>query len=310
MKKLCVIGSLNMDLVAVAERFPRPGETLVGSDFGAYPGGKGANQAVALGRLGADVRMTGKVGDDPYGRQYLQILKENGVQASGVGFESGIFTGTAVIEVDKTGENHIIVVPGANGRVDRSFIRNKLEYMLECDIFLLQLEIPMETTMFIVDVLRERSKVIIMDPAPARPLSDETIRKLDFITPNETELAVLTDCMIDTEDALVEAGNSLLARGAGAVIIKAGKKGAYLITPRESVHVPGFTVNAVDTTAAGDSFNAGFAFALARGMPLKECVRFGNGVGALSTTAKGAQGAMPGLEEVESFLADFVSGGV
>ncbi len=303
MKKLCVIGSLNMDLVASVDRFPKPGETIIGREFGTYPGGKGANQAVAAGRLGADVRMVGKVGDDLYGRQYLQILKENGVDAEGVEVEPGISSGVAVIEVDGTGENHIVIISGANGKVDRKYIDRKLEYLMECDIFLFQLEIPLDTVMYAMKLLKSEGKVVIFDPAPASRLPDDIFPLVDYITPNETELQVITGVNVAEENDIRKAANQLLEKGAGVVVAKVGKNGAYIAERNGFTHIPGFIVPVVDTTAAGDSFNAGLAFALSGGKTLMESVRFANAVGALSTTAKGAQGAMPHLREVEELIS-------
>ncbi len=302
MKKICVVGSLNMDLVVTVDRFPQPGETITGREFATYPGGKGGNQAVALGRLGADVLMIGKLGNDLFGEQYLVNLKENSIVLDGVKVEEGVSSGIAVIEVDSTGENHIVIVPGANGKVDRAFIEGNWPLMEQRDIFLFQLEIPIDTVLYAMEKLKKAGKTIILDPAPARILPDEIFLNVDYITPNETEMETLTGIRIKDVDDLKEAGHWLIKKGVKNVIAKAGKKGAYLITSDDFVHVPGFSVKAVDTTAAGDSFNAGFAFALAQGKEIIESIRFANAVGAISTTAKGAQSAMPSLKQVEAFI--------
>ncbi|MDI6617811.1 MAG: ribokinase [Clostridiales bacterium] len=302
MKKICVIGSLNMDLVASVERFPEPGETITGKSFNTFPGGKGANQAVAAGRLGADVSMVGKVGDDLYGDMYLKVLKENNVKSHGVGIENGISTGIAVIEVESTSENNIVIIPGANGKVDVSFIDSKWDVICNCDIFLFQLEIPIDTVLYTLKKLKQFGKTTILDPAPARALPEEIFEYIDYITPNETEIEILTKMKIDSEAALKNAAGMLLKRGVKTVIAKMGKKGACIISNEMFEHIPGFRVDAVDTTAAGDSFNAGFAYALSNGNSLKDCVRFANAVGALSTTAMGAQGAMPSIDAVKMFL--------
>lgn len=302
MKKICVIGSLNMDLVASMERFPQPGETLTGKQFGVFPGGKGANQAVAAGRLQADVRMIGKVGDDVFGERIIANLKENGINAEGLGVAAGLSSGVAVIEVDGSGENHIVIIPGANGGMDRSFLDQRLEFMLECDIFLLQLEIPIETVAYVVKKLKEHGKTIILDPAPARSLPAEIFENIDYITPNETEIAILSNRPVQNETDIAAAALELLNRGVGQVILKAGKRGAFIIRPEETVHIPGFKVTVVDTTGAGDSFNAGLAVSLAQGLGLAESVRFANAVGALATTAQGAQIAMPRYEQVTALI--------
>jgi ribokinase len=304
MKKICVIGSLNMDLVTKVENFPKPGETIVGESFKAFPGGKGANQAIALGRLGADVFLIGKVGEDIYGTEYLEVLKNNNVGQSGIHIEKGISSGVAVIQVNEKGENNIVVIPGANGKVDVKYIESKWSILEEADIFLFQLEIPMITVIDTMKKLKAKGKTIILDPAPATKLPEEIFKYIDYITPNETEIETLVGKSIKNEDDLKESAQILLDKGVKAVIAKLGSKGAAIIKKDECINISGFKVNAVDTTAAGDSFNAGFAFALAEEKDLEECVRFGNAVGAISTTALGAQEAMPTYNVVMSFIHD------
>lgn len=304
MKKLCIIGSLNMDLVTKVENFPKPGETIVGESFKTFPGGKGANQAVALGRLGAEVFMIGKVGEDIYGTEYLEVLKNNNVNQSGIHIEKGISSGVALIQVSNKGENNIIVISGANGQVDTKYIESKWSKIEEADIFLFQLEIPMITVIDTMKKLKAKGKTIILDPAPATKLPEEIFKYIDYITPNETEIETLVGKNIDNEEELKESAQILLDKGVKAVIAKLGSKGAAIIKKDEYISIPGFKVNAVDTTAAGDSFNAGFAFALSEGKDLKECVKFGNAVGAISTTALGAQEAMPSYESVMSFIVN------
>jgi ribokinase len=304
MKKLCVIGSINMDIVAIADKLPNLGETVIGNEFMTCPGGKGANQAVAASRLCADVRMVGKVGDDMYGSQYIDILSKNGVKHDSVFIEKETSTGIAVIEVDKNGQNHIIIISGANGKVDTAFIENQKEKILEGDIFLFQLEIPLDAVIYAMRLVKEKRGIVILDPAPARELPEQIYKYIDFITPNETEIETLTGIKISNEKDLKEAAQYLLSKGIKNIIAKAGKKGAYIINDLNFKHIPTFDVKAVDTTAAGDSFNAGFAFALSQGKSIEECVRFANAVGALSTTAKGAQSAMPTLKQVKKILAE------
>ncbi len=313
MKRLCVIGSINFDLVVKVEAFPKAGETVTGRDFATLPGGKGANQAVAIGRLGGDVMMAGKVGDDPYGARYMENFRKNGVLVDGVVSEAGVPTGIALIEVDGQGENRIVIVPGANGRVDERFIDGIWGLLEGRDIFLLQLEIPPETVLYAARRLKKAGKTIILDPAPARPLPDELLLSIDYITPNESELQTLTGLRFDQGHTLEEAVDLLVEKGVKTVIAKAGRDGAYIGTCEDDrlkiAHIPAFKVEAVDTTAAGDSFNAGFAYALAEGREIHDAVRFANAVGALSTTAFGAQGAMPGLEETLEFIGRHGSNG-
>lgn len=304
MKKICVIGSLNMDLVTKVSYFPKSGETILGKSFQTFPGGKGANQAVALGRLGADVIMVGKVGEDIYGEKYLEVLRNNNVRQDAVEIEKEVSSGIAVIQVNDSGENNIIVVPGANGKVDTQYIESKWDIIRQADIFLFQLEIPLLTVTDVMKKLKKLGKVIILDPAPASKLPDDIFKYIDFITPNETEIETLTSRNIKNEDDLKEAGKILFDKGVKVVIAKLGSKGASIIKKDEYISIPGFKVSAVDTTAAGDSFNAGFAFALSEEKSLKDCVEFGNAVGAISTTALGAQEAMPTYEIVNEFIKD------
>jgi ribokinase len=302
MKKIAVIGSLNMDLVATAERFPNPGETLIGKEFRTFPGGKGANQAVAVGRLQADVAMVGMIGDDLYGKQDLLNLEENGVNHQAVGIAPGTSSGIALIEVDGSGENQIVIIPGANYAVDWQFIDEQTEFLSGYDIFLFQLEIPLDTVIHAIKKLKEQGKIVIIDPAPARVLPDEIYPYFDYLTPNETEIGLLAQQKAESPEEMLAAANVLIAKGVGAILLKVGKDGAYIINAAGTVHVPGYEVKAVDTTGAGDSFNAGFAVALSRGGDLYENVRFANAVGALATTAQGAQSAMPDWKQVQSLL--------
>ena len=221
----------------------------------------------------------------------------------------GVNNGTTVIEVAQdTGDNRIIYFPGANLLVDRAQIDADFERLIKCDVFLMQLEIPLETVAYAAKRLHDAGKTVILDPAPAVPLPRELLASLHYITPNETELALLTGLETGSREQLVAAGKRLNQMGAEAVIAKAGADGAYFIRGDELIHAPGFRVNAVDTTAAGDSFNAGFAAGLCRGMQVREALHFANAVAALSTLGFGAQGAMPAYEDVVSFIDSYQKG--
>jgi len=303
MKKCAVIGSINMDMVIGVPRLSQPGETLTGRNFETVPGGKGANQAVALARLGADVRMAGLVGDDAFGGKYLEHFKANGVNVSAVGVEKGCSTGVADILVHQDGENFIVIVPGANGKCDIEWLDRTMPLVEDCDIFLLQLEIPLETVIEAIKRLRAAGKTIILDPAPAVSLPEEVLSQVDILTPNETELRIITPAL--PEDAATEERIRYLIGDSDRMVIhKHGDEGAYIATRDSITHVPGFKVKAVDTTAAGDTFNAGLAAGLALGMTIEEAVRLGNGAGALSVTAFGAQDGMPSMERVKAFMAE------
>lgn len=302
MKKCAVIGSINMDMVLSVSRFPAAGETLTGGNFQTVPGGKGANQAVALGRLGATVRMAGRVGDDAFGRRYLDHFRQNGVDVRAVDAVAGTATGVADILVNAAGENCIVIAPGANGLCDLEWLDRALEATADCEIFLLQLEIPLDTVAEAVRRLRKMGKTILLDPAPAVPLPEDVLSAVDFLTPNETELKAVTSGL--PEDAGIEERVRHLVGGSGRVVVhKRGADGAYIGTRDGIEHVPGFSVRAVDTTAAGDTFNAGLAAGLAMGWPLRDAVRLANAAGALAVTAYGAQEGMPSLEQAQALMA-------
>lgn len=303
MKKICVIGSLNVDLTIRMERFHLPGETIAGTSFDTYTGGKGGNQAVAAAKLGAQVLMVGKLGDDANGAFYRNTLEQSGVITTFVETVPQTPSGVALIEVDGKGENRIVIVPGANALVDKAQIDRLLPSLLAYDIFLMQLEIPLETVCYAARVLREAGKCVILDPAPVVPLPESLLGDVDYITPNMIELSLLTG--IDgTRKNEEEMAKVLLQRGARAVVAKLGDQGCLYVDAEGVSRIGGFTVPVVDTTAAGDSFNAALAVALAKGWDIKQSLRFANAAGALSTTAAGAQSAMPCQVEVEAMLAD------
>lgn len=304
MKRMCVLGSFNIDIMSQVDRFPKTGETITVNTFDLQVGGgKGANQAVALGRLGADVMMVGKLGDRFYGPEYLDVLKRNGVSCEAVAVVPGAFPGAAFVAVDGNRDNVLYIYPGTNALVDADWLDKNWHGISACGVFLLQLEIPMETNQHLLRRLAERKRVVILDPAPAKPLPDDLLTGVDFLTPNEVELGMLTGMTVVSEEDFRTACDMLLKKGARTVIAKAGKRGAYVADGSQFTLVPGFRVDAVDPTAAGDSFNAGFALALNEGRDVISSVRFGNAVAALSTTAFGAQSAMPDRKRVDAFLA-------
>ncbi|WP_299029181.1 ribokinase [uncultured Thermanaerothrix sp.] len=294
-----VLGSVNMDFVVEVERLPSPGETMPGLSFARYPGGKGANQAVAAARLGARVSFFGKVGGDTFGEELLRTLHENKVNVEAVEREPSSPSGIAFISVAQGGENTIIYVPGANAHVNPSYVDRVLAKLLAAEILLLQLEIPLPTIAYLLKRLPRDRPVVILDPAPALPQKgfNLPLTRVDIITPNRGELFALTG-----EKDVERAGKALLSRGVGRVICKAGKEGAFLIEGSSFRHFPGFCVDPVDTTAAGDAFNGGLAVALAEGKPLEEAIIWANAAGALATTRKGAQPSLPQRKEVEALL--------
>lgn len=299
--KLCaVIGSINMDISVATPRVPEAGETLTGDSLHISPGGKGANQAVALAKLGVPVRMAGRVGDDAFGQDYMRHFTSCGVDTRAVETAAGESTGAASIMVSGDGENRIVVVPGANLGCDESWLARTLEPIMDCDIFLLQLEIPLNTVTACAQALRRAGKTVILDPAPAVPLSGELLSSVDFVTPNETELRILTGEM--DEGAGMEERVRALSRFGCQVIHKRGADGAFIGTGDGIVHMPGHRVKVVDTTAAGDTFNAGFAAGMAMGWSVEDSVRLANAAGALAVTAFGAQGGMPGMDAARRLM--------
>jgi ribokinase len=306
MKKCVVIGSINMDMVATVDRFPEPGETRTGIDFKQVPGGKGANQAVALGRLGVDTAMAGCVGDDASGDVYMENFQVNGVDTANVRRIADCATGTAVIEVDATGENHIIIVPGANGKCDLKWLDQAFDGVMDGDIFLLQLEIPHETVFEAVKRLHAAGKIVILDPAPASAIPDDVLACVDIITPNETELATLTREIVADMLGRME---YLRGKGVRTVIAKSGADGAWVLDDAGATHVAGFKVRAADTTAAGDTFNAGLARGVALNWNIRRAMTYANAAAAISVTAPGAQGGMPTPEMVEKFIENNIKQG-
>jgi ribokinase len=302
MKNLWVIGSINIDLVAETPRFVEPGETLTGLSYSEFTGGKGANQAVALARLGTRPMMVGQIGDDTWGQRYRHVFQREGVDDRSVRAVPGLSTGIALIEVVSSGENRIIIIPGANGAVEPVLIDQILPRVEEGDIALLQLEIPIDTVFHAIRGLKRRKATVILDPAPARALPNEILPLIDYLTPNESEARLLAGTVSKGDDAGLIAAKSLLRKGSGCIILKAGSRGSWVVSADRSLHVQPYPVCAIDTTAAGDSFNAGLAFALAQDKPIEEAASFANAVAALSTTAKGAQPAMPTLIQIDEFL--------
>ncbi|MFQ5795669.1 MAG: ribokinase [Candidatus Bipolaricaulia bacterium] len=300
--EIAVLGSINMDLVVRVERFPEPGETIVGRSFAQFPGGKGANQAVGAARLDGDVGMLGMIGDDIFGEQLKGSLEKNGVRIDDLVSQPSS-SGVASILVDDAGENLITIIAGANGNVDNEYVETVLPKIGDAKILLLQLEIPLGTIDHLLRRLSAGAPLVILDPAPVRDLSDLYTERIDLITPNRTELAGLVGIELQHPRAIERAAVSLSKRtGIETVICKWGAEGAYLSTAGQLVHLPGYRVKAIDTTAAGDAFNAGLAVALSRGRDLEAAVGYANAVAALSVTAEGAQPSMPTGAQVEAFL--------
>jgi len=300
MSDILVIGSLNADLVVRAPRFPAPGETISGGDLAVIPGGKGANQAVAAARQGAQVAMLGRVGSDSFGPALIRNLQQNGVDASRVHADPSA-TGAAIIVVDADGQNSIVLSPGANARVTPADV-DAFPFQ-GVDTLLLQFEIPLETVMHAASLARRNGLRVILNPAPARRFPDSLLADVDILVPNESELHLLTDMPVSDAASAEAAAKTILAKGVKTVIVTLGGDGALLITDRQATHIPAYEVDVVDTTAAGDAFIGGLAAALFKGKSLEEAVRYGNACGALATTKFGAQPSLPMVEEVHQIMS-------
>ena len=300
--KIVVLGSVNMDLVAVAPALPKPGETVMGDDFSTLPGGKGANQAVAAARLGADVRMIGRVGDDVFGPMLLANLEANGVDVSDVATTPGVSSGIAVILLDDERENYIVGIYGANMACDEVQVEATSRALDGADALLLQMEIPLGISLQAAEIARQRGVRVIYDPAPPSDIPLLSYGAFDVIAPNQSEAEVLTGIAVDSRDSAHEAAGILRERGAQTAIVKLGERGVVYSAGDAAGHVPAFEVDALDTGAAGDGFAGALAVALAEGRPIKRAVRFAAAAGAAVVTKRGAQDAMPYRAEVERLL--------
>ena len=299
MTNIVVVGSMNMDLVFETDYSPERGETLIGKNFMTTPGGKGANQACAAGKLGADITFISSRGDDGFGREIVDSLQNNGVNIDNV-FASDAHTGTAGIIVEKTGDNRIIVVPGANNSVTVEKVIEHENVIKNADYLLLQLEVPLDAVVEAVNIAFSHGVKVILDPAPAQKLPESLYRKIDYLLPNEGELEkLLEDYDLNSTESKIE---KLLDLGVKNVLVTLGANGAKLINSTLEKTFSGIKVNAVDTTAAGDTFAGAFACGLQKGMQESEAIDFAMAAATLSVTKPGAQISMPGLEEVKNFI--------
>jgi len=300
-KTIVVVGSINTDLVVTADRLPLPGETITGKSFATFQGGKGANQAVAAAKLGASVTLIGKVGSDAFGSESLRQLTSQGVNCEHVLTELGD-SGLAVISVGSGGRNTIIVIPGANAQVSPAFVESKRHVIREAGIVLAQLEIPLDTVLRLAEICKQEKVPLMLDPAPAAALPEGLLELCHWFTPNETEAAFYAA----NQDAACTAPQiaiSLRAKGARNIVLKRGDQGVYIDCDDSApIEIPAMKVLAVDTTAAGDTYNGAFATALMNGEELPACARFASASAALSVTRVGAQASMPTLAESTALL--------
>jgi ribokinase len=301
--QIVVVGSLNMDLVMQAPRIPKPGETVSGAeDLKLIPGGKGANQAYGSAMLGAEVAMLGRVGDDAFGETLVQNLNIVKVDTRFITQDPDAATGIALIVVEESGQNIIVVSPGANRCVSPEDVTQGESVIQSADVLLLQLEIPLNVVIRAVELAKLHGVITILNPAPARPLPAELLTLIDVLIPNETEAAILSGCETNTDEEIQQAAAALRRSGAKTIIMTLGSRGALLTTENVFSYFPAFPVDPVDTTAAGDAFVASFAVAVAEGKSLQEAVRYGNAAGALACTKFGAQPSLPNRPELEQLL--------
>jgi ribokinase len=296
---ILVIGSSNTDMVAKAERLPAPGETILGGDFIMSAGGKGANQAVAASRLGAEVVFIAKVGQDIFGKQAVESFKQEGIDTSFIAIDPVNPSGIALITVDAKGENCIVVAPGANASLAPGDVCKAEEKIEKAAVILMQLEIPLETVEFVVGLAARHHIPVILNPAPARALPDELLRQIFILVPNQKEAEMLTGIAIVNNTSAEKAARALAGKGVKTVIITLGAKGAVVLDDGAFQQVVAPAVTAVDTTAAGDVFCGALTTALSEGRPVKDAVVFACAAAALSVTRMGAQASAPTRGEVD-----------
>ena len=291
-----------MDLVCQVPRLPMPGETVLGTDFMTAPGGKGANQAVAVARLGAPSRLVGRIGQDGFGEELVTSLKAAGVDAQSVVTDLAAKTGVAAIALDVQGHNHIMVIPGANGQIDDSDVERLAQSFRPGDWLLMQLEIPLQAVVKAATAARVGHVRVMLDPAPAQPLPDDLYPLIDVLTPNQSEAAQLVGFAVNTVSHAAGAARELRQRGVNTVIITLGDQGVWVDSPDGEFHQAAFAVEVIDTVAAGDAFNGSLAVALSEHRPFHEAVAFAAATAALCVGKSGAQAAMPERPQVQALL--------
>jgi ribokinase len=304
-RRVCVIGSSNLDFTVAVPHLPRPGETVSGGQLGISPGGKGANQAVAAHRLGAEVRFVTLLGSDLVGDRLRSTLLGAGLPPAGILQADGTDTGVALIAVDPSGRNQIAVAPGANHRLTPERVAPHADAIAWADVVLLQLETPIETVRWALHEARRAGTLTILNPAPARvlPLPPDILPLVHYLTPNETEAGLILGREVSGVAGAEAAGRALIEMGAGAAVVTVGAGGAVLVRAAGCIHVPGFAVSPLDTVGAGDAFNGGLATALAAGVAIEEALVVANAAGALTCARRGAMDALPSREEVRELMA-------
>ena len=296
---ITVVGSTNTDMVIKTTKLPQPGETILGGDFLMNPGGKGANQAVAAARLNGKVTLVAKTGEDVFGQQAKKLFQSENLNTDYLFSDPDFPSGIALITVDNHAENCIVVAPGANARLLREDIDKAAAAILNTEIVLMQLEVPLDTVIYAAEIAFKAGKKVILNPAPAQQLPPELLKRLYMITPNETEAELLTGIPVTDQNSAEKAARVLLGKGVEVVVVTLGSKGALLVTVTSCELVPSFSVKAVDTTAAGDCFNGALAVALSEGAGLVKAIAFANKAASVSVTRMGAQASAPYRQEID-----------
>lgn len=300
--KLAVLGSINADHILNLAHFPRPGETVIGKQYQIAFGGKGANQAVAAGRAGADIAFIACVGADDIGERIRQQLQQDRINTAPVETVADESTGVAMIFVNGEGENNIGIYSGANAALTPARVAQHQQVIGDADALLMQLESPLESVLAAAKIARAQQTQVILNPAPATALSDELLALIDIITPNETEAEILTGIAVKSDEDAARAAAALHAKGIATVLITLGRRGVWLSEQGNGVRIPGFSVQAIDTIAAGDTFNGAFITARLEGVAMHDAVRFAHAAAAIAVTRPGAQPSVPWRTEIDAFL--------
>jgi ribokinase len=297
-----VVGSANIDMVVTTDRFPYPGETIFGKKFQTYSGGKGANQAVGCAKLGIKTYFIGKFGNDDFGVTLAKNMRKDGVNLDHIFIDNDESTGTALITVNNEGQNEIIVISGSNMKLYPSDIEKKISLFEQVRVVLSQFEIPIETVAKAAEICKRAGSLFILNPAPGRKIPDELLEQIDFLTPNEIELELISGMQINDEESICNASKVLLKRGVKNVIVTMGSIGSLWVNKNKCLKFPAIKVQAVDTTGAGDAFNGALAFSLAYGNSPEKSIEFANKVASISVTRMGAQSSLPYYSEIELTL--------
>jgi ribokinase len=303
MNKVTVVGSFMYDLVATASRRPKTGETLIGDSFGMFLGGKGANQAIAASRTGASVTMVGRLGNDLFGDQFLEKFSEEGIKTDFVIQDTENGTGVGMPLIDASGDNSIVIIPQANMALTLENIDKAETAIADSDVLVLQCEVPMEANKRAAEIANKNDTLVILNPAPACEIPDAILSLTDLLTPNESETEILTGMPTHSNEQAIEAAHNLLSKGIETVILTLGSRGSFLLTEKMDKLIPAYSVNVIDTTAAGDAYCGALAASLAQGALIEEAVKIANAAGALAVTKLGAEPSLPTKKEIDQLLA-------